>query len=52
MWNKGKLTYKGQKVDYLAKVSDEPSQDGIDRGRVYNLDISIGEETIVSYDMG
>lgn len=52
MWNKGKLTYRWKQVDYLAKVSDEPSPDGIDRGRVYNLDISIGEETIVSYDRG
>ncbi|HEL1717630.1 TPA: hypothetical protein TXT41_001409 [Streptococcus suis] len=52
MWTDGQIDYQGQKVDYLAKVSPQPSEVGIDLGCVFKLDIEVAEETIVSYDRG
>ena len=45
--------HRGAKKTFTYDFGDGwVAKDGIDRGRVYNLDISIGEETIVSYDRG
>ncbi|HFU4194620.1 TPA: hypothetical protein ACGO8O_002448 [Streptococcus suis] len=52
MWTEGRIDYQGQKVDYIAKVSAQPSEVGIDLGCVFKLDIEVAEETIVSYDRG
>ncbi|MBY5006588.1 hypothetical protein K6V33_10210 [Streptococcus suis] len=52
MWTEGRIDYQGQKVDYIAKVSPQPSEVGIDLGCVFKLDIEVAEETIVSYDRG
>ena len=52
MWTDGRIDYQGQKVDYIAKVSPQPSEVGIDLGCDFKLDIEVAEETIVSYDRG
>lgn len=52
MWTTGQIDYQGQTVDYIAKVSDEPSEVGIDYGRVFKLDVEMAEQTIASYDRG
>ncbi|HEM3553302.1 MULTISPECIES: hypothetical protein [Streptococcus] len=52
MWTDGRIDYQGHKVDYIAKVSPQPSEVGIDLGCVFKLDIEVAEETIVSYDRG
>ena len=52
MWTDGRIDYQGQKVDYIAKGSPQPSEVGIDLGCLFKLDIEVAEETIVSYDRG
>lgn len=52
MWTDGRIDYQGQKVDYIAKVSSQPSEVGIDLGCIFKLDIEVAEETIASYDRG
>ncbi|HEL1811658.1 TPA: hypothetical protein TXY98_001402 [Streptococcus suis] len=52
MWTDGQIDYQGQKVDYIAKVSPQSSEVGIDLGCIFKLDIEVAEETIVSYDRG
>lgn len=52
MWTMGKIDYQGQEVNYIAKVSSQPSEFGIDLGRVFKLDIDVADETIASYDRG
>ncbi|MFH6615680.1 hypothetical protein QE521_04920 [Streptococcus suis] len=52
MWTDGRIDYQGKKVDYIAKVSPQPSEVGIDLECVFKLDIEVAEETIVSYDRG
>ena len=52
MWTEGRIDYQGQRVDYIAKVSPQPSEVGIDLGCVFKLNIEVAEETIVSYDRG
>lgn len=52
MWTKGQLDYQSQTVDYIAKVSDQSSEVGIDEGRVFKLDIEVADRTIASYDRG
>ncbi|WRN93178.1 hypothetical protein [Streptococcus phage PhiSdyV1524-fexAoptrA] len=44
MWTDGRIDYQGQKVDYIAKVSPQPSEVGIDLGCVFKLDIEVAEE--------
>lgn len=52
MWNRGQIHYHGQIVDYIAKVSDQPSDVGIDLGCVFKLEVDVAEKTIISYDRG
>ncbi|HEM9585456.1 TPA: hypothetical protein U3L45_000667 [Streptococcus agalactiae] len=52
MWTIGQIDYQGQEVDYIAKVSSQPSEVGIDLGRVFKLDIDVADENIASYDRG
>ena len=52
MWNRGQIHYHGQIVDYLAKVSDQPSEVGIDLGCVFKLEVEVAEKPIISYDRG
>ncbi|WP_174850532.1 DUF7678 domain-containing protein [Streptococcus suis] len=52
MWTDGRIDYQGQKVDYIAKVSPQPSEVGIDLGCIFKLYIEVAEETIASYDRG
>ena len=52
MWTRGQIYYHGQVVDYIAKVSDQPSEVGIDLGCVFKLEVDVAEKTIISYDRG
>lgn len=52
MWTRGQIHYHGQIVDYIAKVSDQPSDVGIDLGCVFKLEVDVAEKTIISYDRG
>ena len=52
MWTRGQIYYHGQIVDYIAKVSDQPSDVGIDLGCVFKLEVDVAEKTIISYDRG
>lgn len=52
MWTRGQIHYHGQIVDYIAKVSDQPSEVGIDLGCVFKLEVDVPEKTIISYDRG
>jgi hypothetical protein len=52
MWTRGQIQYHGQIVDYIAKVSDQPSDVGIDLGCVFKLEVDVAENTIISYDRG
>ena len=52
MWTKGQIHYHGQIIDYIAKVSDQPSDVGIDLGYVFKLEVDVTEKTIISYDRG
>jgi hypothetical protein len=52
MWTRGQIQYHGQIVDYIAKVSDQPSDVGIDLGCVFKLEVDVAEKTIISYDRG
>ncbi|EGP65050.1 DUF7678 domain-containing protein [Streptococcus mitis] len=52
MWTRGQIYYHGQIVDYIAKVSDQPSEVGIDLGCVFKLEVDVAEKTIISYDRG
>lgn len=52
MWTGGQIHYHGQIVDYIAKVSDQPSVVGIDLGCVFKLEVEVAEKTIISYDRG
>ena len=52
MWTRGQIHYHGQIVDYIAKVSNQPSDVGIDLGCVFKLEVDVAEKTIISYDRG
>ena len=49
---RGQIHYHGQIVDYIAKVSDQPSEVGIDLGCVFKIEVDVAEKTIISYDRG
>lgn len=52
MWTRGQIRYHGQIVDYIAKVSNQPSDVGIDLGCVFKLEVDVAEKAIISYDRG
>lgn len=52
MWIRGQIHYHEQIVDYIAKVSDQQSDEGIDLGCVFKLEVGVAEKTIISYDRG
>lgn len=52
MWTRGQIHYHGKIVDYIAKVSDQPSDVDIDLGCVFKLEVEVAEKTIISYDRG
>jgi len=52
MWTRGHIHYHGQILDYIAKVSNQPSEVGIDLGCVFKLEVEVAEKTIISYDRG
>ena len=52
MWTRGQIHYHGQIGDYIAKVSDQPSEVGIDLGCVFKIEVDVAEKTIISYDRG
>ena len=52
MWTRGQIHYHEKIVDYIAKVSDQPSDVGIDLGCVFKLEVDVAEKTIISYDRG
>lgn len=50
MWKHGTLEIKGQAIDYDAKVYDEPSYFGINRGKISKLTLKHNGEYIANYD--
>ena len=55
MWHCGDIIYTGLKYYYEAKVYDEPSELGINNGRVSKLLVRLetyGSEVQASYDRG
>ena len=52
MWQEGIFTSHNRKVVYLAKVSTEPFEDGIDNGRIFKLGGDVDGEEVISYDRG
>ena len=52
MWIRGQIHYHGKIVDYIAKVSEQPSDVGIDLGCVFKLEVEVSEKTIIFYDRG
>lgn len=52
MWQEGIFTSHNRKVVYLAKVSTEPFEDGIDNGRIFKLGVVVDGEEVISYDRG
>lgn len=52
-WVQGKINLaNGNAFEFCAKVYDEGSQYGINKGRVSKLHIRLGRMTIVNYDRG
>lgn len=52
MWEKGKIEIDGTEYNYSAKVYDEPSQFGINEGRISKLTVKQGKKDIINYDRG
>ena len=52
MWEKGKWDAYGGTVEYWAKVYDEPSEFGINGGRISKLTLKCNGKTILNYDRG
>ncbi|MBZ2134830.1 hypothetical protein K1I87_01220 [Streptococcus gordonii] len=52
MWQEGIFTSRNRKVVYLAKVSTEPFEDGIDNGRIFKLGVDVDGEEVISCDRG
>lgn len=57
MWKEGTIgipTKDGgyKKVKYWIKVYEEPSEYGINEGRISKLTLRIGEEEVANYDRG
>ena len=51
-WKKGILDAVGEKVDYWAKVYEEPSEFGINGGRISKLMLKHNGTIILNYDRG
>lgn len=52
MWRKGALKVNNCWYQYWIKVYDEPSEYGIDGGRVSKVIITRKDETVCNYDRG
>lgn len=52
MWKSGTETINGHKMKWEAKVYDEGSQFGINKGRISKLWISQDGEQVCNYDRG
>ena len=52
MWKHGKFKINGIIYQWCAKVYDEPSEFGINNGRVSKLEIRRGDTTVLNYDRG
>ena len=57
MWERGEINYNGTTYYWEAKVYDEPSEFGIDNGRIsklcVSLDPSLGlNSAVINYDRG
>ena len=52
MWKQGTIRVMGITFQWEAKVFENPSQFGINKGRVSKLSLRRGEKFIVNYDRG
>lgn len=52
MWVDGYVEVLGSKIFYTAKVYDEPSRFGINKGRISKLHCGINGTEILSYERG
>jgi hypothetical protein len=52
MWEKGTLEIEGKTVKYELKHYDEPSEYGIECGRISKMELRMGSKTTLRYDRG
>ncbi len=52
MWKMGTLSIDGERVRYWALVFDEPSDYGIDGGRISKLTVRHKDTCLLNYDRG
>ncbi len=52
MWQKGTIELNGVAYLYEAKVFDNGSDFGINKGRISKLNIRVGAEWLLNYDRG
>lgn len=52
MWEQGTLRIEDQVVSYSMKVFEEPSEYGINKGRISKLTLKNNNKVIANYDRG
>ena len=52
MWNTGKIKVGSKVVEYSMKRYDNPSNMGIDQGRISKLTLKVDGKIILNYDRG
>ena len=52
MWEQGTLRVEDQVVSYSMKVFEEPSEYGINKGRISKLTLKNNNKVIANYDRG
>lgn len=52
MWYEGKAELNNKSIQYWVKAFDEPSDYGINDGRISKLTIKVNGQTTVNYDRG
>lgn len=52
MWEQGTLRVEDQVVSYSMKVFEEPSEYGINQGRISKLTLKNNNKVIANYDRG
>lgn len=52
MWKQGAMLVNNQVIKYWVKHYEEPSEYGIEGGRISKLTLRAGDEEIANYDRG
>ena len=52
MWEHGTLKVENQNISYSIKVFEEPSEYGINKGRISKLTLKANKRVIANYDRG